>query len=66
MNEYGEESGWEDEGEFTGTIKKRLYKCKGINHNPPDNLIIPVGKIYRHVCDNCTYVVRINSAGEKL
>jgi len=41
------ESGFEDDR------SSWMKMCKDPEHNPPTHLVIPRGKIYRHVCPSC-------------
>lgn len=46
-----EQSGFEDDM----TPKRCLHP----EHQPPSHLFIPQGKVYRHVCPSCGFVMRI-------
>ncbi len=46
-----EQSGFEDIPKYE--------QCLDPSHNPPGHIVIPQGKIYRHVCPSCGKVVRI-------
>ncbi len=39
------ESGFEDD--------QRQTPCVSSQHNPPSHMVIPPGKVYRHVCPSC-------------
>lgn len=54
INNDFDQSGFEDDP-FT-------KHCNHLSHNPPGHMVIPYGKIYRHVCPGCKRIVRIRSA----
>jgi hypothetical protein len=41
------ESGFEDDP------RKSSLPCRHPEHDPPGHMVIPRGKIYRHVCPSC-------------
>lgn len=50
-----ETSGFEDDipDEYTPAY------CRSLDHDPPMHIVIPPGKIYRHVCSGCGRIVRL-------
>ena len=55
MNVEKEKSGFENDPRFI------LKPCMHPVHNPPGHIVIPAGKILRHVCPSCGQVTRISS-----
>lgn len=45
------ESGFEDW--FPPNFEDRDHYCNDIDHNPPMNLLVPLGKRYKHICPTC-------------
>lgn len=37
--------------------------CTHSEHDLPRHLVIPQGKVYRHVCPKCFRTVRVSSSG---
>lgn len=47
-------SGFEDDAVLDG--------CRHAQHNPPEHMVIPSGKRYRHVCPGCGNTILIRSS----
>lgn len=48
-------SGFEDDTE------PMIKPCISMQHDPPGHMVIPAGKVYRHVCPSCGYEVVIRT-----
>jgi len=42
-------SGFEDDVDWVTTYKQ----CSHLEHSPPTHIVVPPGKVYRHVCPGC-------------
>lgn len=40
---------------------KRIVPCRHPGHKPPDMLVIPAGKVYRHICPGCGMEIELHS-----
>ena len=45
-------SGWEED-DYEDNV------CRHPEHDPPKHMVVPPGKVYRHVCPACGATVRI-------
>ena len=43
-----------------------IKPCSNIEHDPPTHMVIPEGKIYRHVCPGCAKTVILRPPNVRL
>lgn len=48
-----DKKGKRDGGFEDDPLAQWIRLCRHPEHNPPSHLVIPQGKIYRHVCPEC-------------
>lgn len=54
-----DKSGWEDVQDLPSAWVGSVPRCLHRDHKPPSMMVIPRGKVYRHVCSGCGEVSRL-------
>lgn len=53
QNKLPKKSGFFDDPNYDRSKNQPQTTCRHPDHNPPTHLMIPTGKLYRHVCTGC-------------